>query len=574
MNKQVRLLVPALLVLWFGRHLLTHLTDYGSGDWDQHLFYYGSFLKNLLEHKQLPFWNPWYCGGNVLWQNPQIPLISPVYVLALFLPLTVAMKFNILLHYYIALVGMNFLGAKLFKIRSFPLLLVGSSIFVFNGFFALQIAEGHTWIFAFAYIPFAFYFFHRSLCHNKLKDILYCAILLTLMVFSAGIYPVFYLVLFCGLYFLIRWIRNPSLRTIRSVLLLGLFFMGLSGIKVAPMMAFTKQHPRVSTHKEWVHPKSLEKVFVGRTQSIKKRRVIPEQQWNWHEYGCFVGYGLVVLLALALLYCFLRPTYLSLLSALGVFFFLVIYLGRFSEWAPYALWDHIPFVRSLRVPGRAMILWTFSAGLCLFYLLKRLEQFLFHRRGLFFVPTFLLLVLTADLFTVNSPIFLESVGIPASRVAPPKNKTFPPYQVVFDIGRYGASSSLYKAMLQNKSVWNCLEPQQAHRGHKLGYPLVFATKNATIQNIRFSPNVVTFDAQVKQKTTIYLNQNYAQGWKFSLPHTDVTMDRNLPTAQASKGEYKNVTFRFTPPYLKLTFGVFLLTLACIFFLLRRRHFKI
>ena len=53
----------------------------GSSDWDQHLFYYGAVLKSVVEYGQLPFWNPWYCGGNVLWQNPQIALLSPVYPL-------------------------------------------------------------------------------------------------------------------------------------------------------------------------------------------------------------------------------------------------------------------------------------------------------------------------------------------------------------------------------------------------------------------------------------------------------------------------------------------------------------
>ena len=52
----------------------------GVGDWDQHLFYYAA-LKEQCRFGQMPFWNPWYCGGNVLWQNPQIALLSPVYPL-------------------------------------------------------------------------------------------------------------------------------------------------------------------------------------------------------------------------------------------------------------------------------------------------------------------------------------------------------------------------------------------------------------------------------------------------------------------------------------------------------------
>ena len=49
----------------------------GANDWDQHLFYYGVVLKNVVEYGQMPFWNPWYCGGNVMWQNPQIAILQP-----------------------------------------------------------------------------------------------------------------------------------------------------------------------------------------------------------------------------------------------------------------------------------------------------------------------------------------------------------------------------------------------------------------------------------------------------------------------------------------------------------------
>src|SRR3954467_10630111 len=81
----------------------------GHYDWDQHLFYYASVLKSVIEYGQFPFWNPWYCGGNVLWQNPQVPLLSPVFPLAMIVSLPLAMKINIVLHSWIGLVGMHLL---------------------------------------------------------------------------------------------------------------------------------------------------------------------------------------------------------------------------------------------------------------------------------------------------------------------------------------------------------------------------------------------------------------------------------------------------------------------------------
>src|SRR5687768_14045443 len=85
----------------------------GVFDWDQHLFYYGSVLKNVIEYGQMPYWNPWYCGGNVMWQNPQIAILSPVYPLAAVMSLQLAMKINNVLHYWLGFIGMHLLLTRI-----------------------------------------------------------------------------------------------------------------------------------------------------------------------------------------------------------------------------------------------------------------------------------------------------------------------------------------------------------------------------------------------------------------------------------------------------------------------------
>ena len=72
----------AALTLYFVWAVLTTGSALGISDWDAHLFQYTSVFRSVYEYGQLPFWNPWFCGGNVLWQNPQAPLITPLYALA------------------------------------------------------------------------------------------------------------------------------------------------------------------------------------------------------------------------------------------------------------------------------------------------------------------------------------------------------------------------------------------------------------------------------------------------------------------------------------------------------------
>ena len=62
--------IYAALAILFCWPLFSVPGGFGIMDWDQHFFLYAAVAKSVLAFHQLPFWNPWYCGGNMLWQNP------------------------------------------------------------------------------------------------------------------------------------------------------------------------------------------------------------------------------------------------------------------------------------------------------------------------------------------------------------------------------------------------------------------------------------------------------------------------------------------------------------------------
>ena len=95
--------------IYFTWPLLASGARLGISDWDALLFQHASVIRSVFEYGQMPFWNPWFCGGDVLWQNPQAPLLTPTYLFALVLPLAVAMKLNILVHYLAGFMGMHLL---------------------------------------------------------------------------------------------------------------------------------------------------------------------------------------------------------------------------------------------------------------------------------------------------------------------------------------------------------------------------------------------------------------------------------------------------------------------------------
>ena len=103
--------------------LFARLDAVGISDWDQHLFYYGSVLQSVVAYGQWPLWNPWYCGGNVLWQNPQVALLSPAFPFASAMSLALAMKLNIFVHFWMSFVGMHLLMTRIAGLKFLPVVM-------------------------------------------------------------------------------------------------------------------------------------------------------------------------------------------------------------------------------------------------------------------------------------------------------------------------------------------------------------------------------------------------------------------------------------------------------------------
>ncbi len=162
----------ALLALFFCWPLFEQPLGLGANDWDQHLFYYGAVLKNVVEYGQAPFWNPWYCGGNVLWQNPQIALLSPVYPLTAVMPLQLAMKVNIVLHYWIGLHR----DAPAADARDRRQVSAGGDLsspplVTASGAPAIHLRVGHSVFLPGFYLPLQLYFFFKALMTGEWKFI-------------------------------------------------------------------------------------------------------------------------------------------------------------------------------------------------------------------------------------------------------------------------------------------------------------------------------------------------------------------------------------------------------------------
>src|SRR5688500_5166920 len=177
-RRAARLAGYAALTLYFTWPLLASGARLGIVDWDALLFQHASVMRSVYEYGQPPFWNPWYCGGHVLWQNPQAPLVSAVYLLAPFMPLAAAMKIVVAAHYLAGFAGMHRLVTRALRVTWLPAVLFLSSLFVLAGAPALHIIVGHTPFLPYFYLPWLLLFWIRAIETARVAFVLGAAAIL------------------------------------------------------------------------------------------------------------------------------------------------------------------------------------------------------------------------------------------------------------------------------------------------------------------------------------------------------------------------------------------------------------
>ncbi|MEE2751598.1 MAG: hypothetical protein VX519_09210 [Myxococcota bacterium] len=90
---------------WLGAGLFDPVNHGMNEDWDWQLTLYEVSRAALVEHGELPFWNPFTQGGVPLWANPEAPFLYPPFLLVLGLGTEAGLKIWILLHLWLLIWG-------------------------------------------------------------------------------------------------------------------------------------------------------------------------------------------------------------------------------------------------------------------------------------------------------------------------------------------------------------------------------------------------------------------------------------------------------------------------------------
>jgi hypothetical protein len=555
----------------------------GTNDWDQYFFYYGSVLKSVAEYGQLPFWNPWYCGGNVLWQNPQIALLSPVYPLTAFMSLQLAMKVNIVLHYWIGFVGMHVLLTRVIGLTFLPAVIYLATLVTASGAPAIHLRAGHSVFLPGFYLPLQLYFFFRAFRTGAWRDIFLAGAALALMVANGGthILPMSFAAL--GTFSVVAAIAKRDWRPLMIVAAFTVAGLAYSAPKLLPVSLFVTGDRFWDTRNPTEHPDRLTIDIVRQTYLVPTRDVggrLPQQRHGWHEYGNYIGPIGVLAVAIGVIWAFVRrgaaDRWFGWSLALTTLMLFALSLGEFSTWAPASLSTGLPLFSSFRIPSRYTIPFIQFAALTLAWasaswlnagpLQGRPTLPQWARAGLAIVC----LAASAHLIGINrdnlSQVFAE----------PPFDTSFPlrggPSQITTDSesSAYARGSPMLRALTEDRAFFHCYESLQTFRTAVADQSQVFA-EGPTKVDSRFTPNRIDFSfAGGEKPTRLFLNYNWSPGWTSTAGPIDAASREAMGWVVMQPGQSGQYSFSFVPPGLFTGMGVFAIAIAVSALMWKRR----
>ena len=551
----------------------------GVNDWDQHLFYYGSVLKNVVEYGQMPYWNPWYCGGNVMWQNPQIALLSPVYPLAALMPLQLAMKINIVLHYWIGFIGMHVLLRRVIGITFMPAVIYLATLVTASGAPAIHLRAGHSVFLPGFYLPLQLYFFFQALRTGAWKYIFLSAATLALMVFNGGTHILPMSIAALGMFSLSAAIGRRDWRPLAFAIAFGIAGLAYSAPKLLPVVQYVNGEYFWDTRNPTERPdrvtlEMLKQTYLVPTQDVRER--LPMQRHGWHEYGNYIGLGSVIALVGGFIWVLIRRSpanhWFGASLAVTTAFLFLLSLGEFAGYAPANLAHDVPLFSSFRIPSRYSIPFLQFAALTLAWAFQSIVTRYAFPQAARMAVAIAVLGASAHLVYVNQwnlrQVFTEAPFDTAFHwMSGPRQ-----ISTLADVNPYTPGSPMLRALMEDRSFYTCYESLQLDRGSGPDRPQVFdANPGDRASALDFSPNQLTFMVKAGAgEARVILNQNWAPGWTSTAGPIAAPKPTELGSVIVPPGPGGRHAFTFRPPLLIAGLVLFDAALIATLLMWRRR----
>lgn len=546
------------------------LTAMGFHDWDGAASYRYITVLALKGYGELPWWHPTLCGGFSAWgfSEGATNLVSPYLPLYLLAPTPVALRLEVVGSVVTSLFAAGLL-ASLFT-RSMALRALIAIAYSLNGRWALQIASGHSWHMQYAWAPLVLYALHRGSEAGRLRWAAYGGLVLALVAYMGGIYPLPHTALVVVLYALVHGAMTRSFRPLVAATVVGLTALGAAAPKLMAVVDNMSRFPRLVDSPETIGPEAVIQAMTDPRQTFHQGPFRPPM-WGWHEWGFYVGWPVVVAMGLALLFASGRKLQAARIVGL---LFLVLSLGSFYELAPWALLHRAPAFSSQHVPSRFLFLGVLLVLLAFAGAAEEAFRRWAPSEGRAAAVDLVLLVgvyaTGASIAAVDVKATGESFFLRVPDLLPSKEfvqMRRPPFDYVPSESRAGAA---YPAMIANVGFVECdLVPSGAQPRGAIpqGDPAYrgeayLASGQGTARVAAWSPNhaAIDYEGAAPGDVVVY-NMNWDPSWRAD---GEPALDHAHAVAAAAKGTSGRVTFRYAPRTLWPSLAVFVFTMAACF----------
>ena len=556
----------------------------GSHDWDQMESHRYLIVKTIKRFHQFPFWNPYACGGHPNWAGFESgsTLVSPWLPFYLSMTLPHAMRVEIWGTALISAVGAWLLAGRFARSPAARAFVVVA--FAVNSRWALQIATGHTWHLAYAWTPWALYYFDRALGADPLRgaprarDFVLCAACFAAMAYTGGIYPLPHTAVAALLYAGFLAASQRSLRPLVVLGAVGALAFGLAAPKLLPLFEVMARFPRIADSTESIDLGGLLQILTSREDGIGSHPAGINAPWGWQEFGMYIGWAAVCAVILGAL--FGRGLRESPLKWVGLFFF-VLGFGEFDPHAPWRILHELSFFRSQHVPSR----WQYPGLLILLSVTAAaLERGLSRLpRGRAWLEAALVVYVGWVAYDVGTiaqrPLHSLVVPVPSTKEAtsPFHTEIHLPAELAYTADYVPMSLS---AEIANVATIDCgtfpglnnfVRGDRPHgpnlgargRGDPEYKGEAFVAEGVGEAGItRFTPNEFTVSVRgARAGETVILNQNWDAGWSANGKSAFNSHDRVAATLKTDGDT--TVVFRYTPRLWWLGVSMFVLTVGGI-----------
>lgn len=520
----------------------------GIADWDYYFSLHTIYRQTILHYHQLPFWNPYTCGGTAGIGDPEFPLFTPTFLLELIFGIPTGLRLAIYFSIVTGGIGMLTLAKRL-RLSVWAGLLA-ALVYMFSTVNLLEIVEGHVNIFAAMWLPWLWWSWLGAYYKPTRWRILLVGLFFALLFMQAGIYLLVY-TLFALL--LVILLSQKKLRALSLTALSGFWALGIVAIKLLPVLLWLRQFPQQTFATSAFSLPWLSDILFGRY--LHGAYLIFRQRSGWHEYGAYIGYIVFGLSLLGLTQLRKRRT-IVLLVIIGLTALILAVSGPALDPIFNVLW----FIPRSNI-SRIIILTIISVALLAGFGLDTLRQRVRHP----LVPIVLIGFVALDLMSLAYPASLQAFVLPP--VYPAPKPPPPPLAYTSQTFDYQArdihQTRTYEATKQGwGNLFHCsvlgpkpaIIPVESENDPRL---FTATSHNATSKLTSWTPNHITAEVAAPAPTTIVLNANYVAGWEVNGQTPQIVSNRVAAAVPAGR---TTLNFTYQPPGFRLGLAITTLTL--------------